>query len=613
MTNYLILSDPSAKLGIGLCAHAVNQVIKALMYKGSCMYLPSPGTAGKVLLILDRKDATESETEWFLRSLTGYLCVDLLTSDGELYFDGSADNDISFIDELPPPDEEYPPLRLFFAIDGVEGRDCVPLIKRFFTENNYEINSEPDGFSVFLASNSYLDIFYSSGEARISGEMDCSFSGAGVYAEAVELAEALTHFLGAQVSFLEDPRVTYTTDKDFDKLRHAFYLPIRQQLTFAINDDRDGLQAYLGWGTDAFEPMPIKGSLVTPLGRYDIERLLDEIKRYGFSYVCDHRFLMRNTYTDSADFYIKEALNIVCNSTVGSKKKNFSLQEQVALTQCLEELETALKLDPKCLFPKELYLELCDSIGRKPLVCDNVRDYGVHFDPGYFSGDIYYGFGHYLRRFKLPGYLSRDEVAHGEDVFFSGDEKNGFRLECEINYGYTGDGTDSPLGSNWACGKPEDIEIFDIGGTSVVRFLDGELVSGQYRAEGEVYIQNEVYRFAMVSESHEDVDTFRETLKSCISVEDWYDEYIRDESPDPHAPGATFCTNGYTPECTVFSKPFPAYKELLELPANKLRGGIVNFTGMMPLVDTDKLDFYNRIFNEIFKEDSDKNSDPDEE
>ncbi len=613
MIDYLILSDPSAKLGIGLCAHAVKQVIKALMYKGSCMYLLSPGAVGKVLLMLDPKEASESETEWFLRSLAGYLCVDLLTPDGELYFGDSPDNDISFIDVLPPPDEEYPPLRLFFTIDGVEGRDCVPFIKRLFTENNYEINSEPDGFSVFLASNSYLDIFYASGDSRISGEIDCSFSGAGVYAEVVELAEALTHFLGAQISFLEDPRVTYTDDKDFDKLRCAFYLPIRQQLAFAINDDRDGLQAYLGWGTDAFEPIPIRGSLVTPLGRYDIERLLGEIKRYGFSYVCDHRLLVRNTYSDSADFYIKEALNIICNSTVGSKKKAFSFQEQIAMTQCLEELETALKLDPKVLFPKNIYLDLCEQLNRKPLTHDNTRDYEIHFEPGYFCDDVCYGFGHYLRRFKLPGYLSRDEVAHGEDVFFSGDEKNGFRLECEINYGYTGDGTDSPLGSNWAHGEADDIEVFDIGGTSVVRFLDGGAVSGQYRAEGEVYIQNEVYRFAMVSDSHDDVDIFRETLKGCISVEDWYDEYIREESPDPHAPGATFCTNGYTPECAVFSKPFPAYKELLMLPSNKLHGGIVNFTGMIPLVDGDKLELYNRLINELFKEDSDKSTDSDEE
>ncbi|MBQ8249012.1 MAG: hypothetical protein IJY93_03905 [Clostridia bacterium] len=601
MNEYFVLSDSSAKLGIGLCAHAVNKVINTLLYKGSCLYLPSPSAVGQVILTIDKKDATDSETEWFLRTLAGYLCVDILDSDGNRLFEDSEDNDISFIDTLPPPDDEYPPLHLFFTIDGVDGRDCVPLIKKFFTDNDFEITPEPDGFSVFLASNSYLDIFYASGEARISGDIDCSFSGAGVYAEAVEIAELFAGFIGESVSFVEDPRVTYTSDKDFDKLRRAFYQPLRQQLTFAINDDRDGLQAYFGWGTDAFEPKPIRGSLVTPLGRYDIERLLGEIERYGFSYVCDHRFLIRNTPKDDSDYYIKEAFNIICNSTVGAKDENFSVQEQVAILQCIEDLEMALKLDSKALFPREVYKRLCAAIKREPLHCDTVRDYELHFDPGYLRDEIYYGFGHYLRRFSLPGYFTRNEISHGEDVFFSGDTKNGFRLECAISYGYNGDGTESPLGKNWAISDESAIEPFDIGGTSVVRFIDGGFSEGQYRAEAEVYIKDEVYRFAMVSDSHDDVENFRETLRGCISVEDWYDEYIREESPDPHAPGATFCTNGITPECTAFSKTFPIYREHLMMPTSLFKNGGGNFTGILPITGDEHFELYNRIIDEIFK------------
>ncbi len=613
MNEYFILSDPSAKLGIGLCAHAVDQVIKTLVYKGSCMYLPSPGAVGQVILLLDQKGAAESETEWFLRTLAGYLGVDILNSDGEPLFQNSEDNDISFIDTLPPPDDEYPPLRLFWSIDGLDSKDYAPLITKFFTQNDYEITPEQDGFSVFLASNSYLDIFYITGDSHIGAEIDCSFSGAGVYAEAVEIAELFATFLGEQISFIEDPRVTYSMDKDFDKLRHAFYLPLKQQFTFAINDDRDGLQAYLGWGTDAFEPKPIRGSLVTPLGRYDIERLLAEIKRFGFSYVCDSRFLIRNTPRDGADYYIKEALNIICNSTVGAEKSNFTMQEQVATLQCIEDFETALRIDSKARFPREVYERMCRIIKREPIHTDNVRDFGLHFEPGYLRDDIFYGFGHYLRRFKLPGYMSRNEISHGEDVFFFGDTMNGFRVECQINYGYSGDGTESPLGKNFALGNEADIETFDIGGTSVVRFIDGGLAKGQYRAEAEVYIKDELYRFAAVSDSHDDIENFRDILRSSISIEDWYDEYIRDESPDPHAPGATFCTNGYTPECAAFSKPFPMYAEHMLMPTKQFYAGSGDFTGAFSIDDAQRFELYNRLIEELFRNRNDDDTQKDSE
>ncbi len=611
MNEYFILSDPSAKLGIGLCAHAVDQVIKTLVYKGSCMYLPSPSVVGQVILLLDPKNASESETEWFLRTLAGYLGVDILNSDGEAIFDGSEDNDISFVDTLPPPDDEYPPLRLFWTIDGLDMGDRTQLITKFFTQNDYEITQEPDGFSVFLASNSYLDIFYIPGDSHIGAEIDCSFSGAGVYAEAVEIAELFAAFLGEHISFVEDPRVTYTADKDFDKLRRAFYQPLKQLLAFAVNDDRDGLQAYLGWGTDAFEPKPIRGSLVTPFGRYDIERLLGEIKKFGFSYVCDSRFLIRNTPRDGADYYIKEALNIICNSTVGAHKTSFTMQEQIAIMQCIEDFETALKVDSKARFPREVYKRMCRIIKREPIHSDNVRDFELHFEPGYLRDDIFYGFGHYLRRFKLPGYMSRNEISHGEDVFFFGDTKNGFRIECQISYAYSGDGTESPLGKNFAIGSEDEIETFDIGGSSVVRFIDGGAVKEQYRAEAEVYIKDEVYRFAMVSDSHDDVESFRDMLRTSISIEDWYDEYIRDESSDPHAPGATFCTNGYTPECAAFSKPFPMYADHMLMPTKQFYAGSGEFTGALSIEDAQRFDLYNLLMNELFKqqEDDDKKKD----
>ncbi len=524
MSGYLILSRPSGKLDVASVTHAAEAVSKTLLYKGTCLYFPLKGEGSQtIMLSLDDSQCTLSETEWFLKSLAGYLNADILNSDGEPLFALSEDNDLSFVDTLPPPEDEFLPIRLFFSVSGLSGEDLSQKITEFFTANEYDVNVEPDGFSVYLAFCAYLDVFYFPMDAKLNGEIDCNCAGAGVYAEVVEIAESLSEFLGGVIEFTENPNLSYTLDKDFDKLRRDFYLPMRQQFAFAVNDNREGLQALLGWPVDCFEPKYIPGTLVTPLGRYDIETLFDEIRRYGFSYVCDHRFLSRNTPRDSADFYIKEGLFIIWSSAFGGKSRNFHITDYISMNQCADCFENALSTDKYAKFPKEIYKWLIINTKRSEADYSLSDDYHLHYPPGYMQDEVNYGFGHYLRRFKLPGNLCREEAVHGQDVFFFGDEKNGFRLECEISYGCTGKEV-SPLGNNFAHGASSDIEVFDIGGSSVARFLDGGLEHGFYRAEAEIYILDEVYRFAMVSEAHDDVVSFRDTVRGAISVEDWYDE-----------------------------------------------------------------------------------------
>lgn len=556
MNEYLILSHPTDMLTITECAHAVDATTKMLQYKGSCLYMPIPNMAGKVLLTVSEGVSTPSETEWFLRSLSGYLGAALYSTDGSLYFEGSDDNSTDGLDIVVPPEDEHPPIRLFFTLDNIKCEHTHGRLTRFFYENEYDITTEADGFTVFLASNSYLDIFYKETDSAFTAEIDCTFSGAGVYAETVEIAENLAQFMSANVSFLENEGITYTADKNFDKLRKAFYAPLRQQIAFAINDDRDGLQAYIGWGTDAFEPLAMKGTVITPFGRYEIERLLSEIEMYGFSYVCDRRFLTRNTPSDSSDFYIKEVMSVIWSTPFLTDAAELSEESKQSIKACTEDFETALEIDAWAPFPSDVYKKLCERIGKTPKDTLKSRDYRLHFTPGYMQDDVSYGFGHYLRRFKLPGYIQQCCKADFRDrVYFYRSLDGGMRIEAEVSYGYVGDGTESPLGKNFAIG--DDIETFDIGGTSVVRYVYGGCVGGRYRAEAEIYMRDEVYRFAMSSDNIDDVEYFKDTLRSSISVEDWYDEYIREESPDPHAPGGTFCMNLTAPKCSAFTSRFP--------------------------------------------------------
>ncbi len=563
MNSFYILERVGG-LDIGSCSATVGRISKLLSYRGSCIYFPSPDrNRDRVLMAIDEGDVRESETEHFLRTLAGEMSLSVLLPDETPAFFGSDDSDTSFIDRLPAPDDECLPIKLVFRISDITAKSITERIIEYMEENGYDAEREADGFTVYLGANSYLDIFFRQGDDIISGDIDCSFSGAGVYAEAARLAEGLSLVLRGSLEFFEAPGITYTEDKDFESLRLAFYPLIAQQLTFAINDDRDGLPAYIGWGTDAFEPEFIPGTLVSPFGRYSIEKLLSEIETYGFSYVCDRKFLFCNTPTIGADSHIKEALNLVWNSIIGADKDVFNVSELFSVSECEAQLEAALDMGDTVPFPKDVYRRLC-RINKHPMKdFSGNPDLILDFEPGYARGDVRYGFGHYLRRFKLSGALSRSEFSHSEDILFYGDTQSGYKLAVNISYNYHGDGSESPLGHNWVKADDSEIEIFDIGGSSLVRFASGIGDDGMYRAEAEVYILDELYRFAMVSATPDDVAEFRESIKSSISVEDWYDEVIKEECPDPHAPGATFCSSGITPPCRAFMLPFPPHPEFM--------------------------------------------------
>jgi len=249
--------------------------------------------------------------------------------------------------------------------------------------------------------------------------------------------------------------------------------------------------------------------------------------------------------------------------------------ERELLMHCFTLLEETYNADPFAQFPKALYKRLGKMLESVCMEFTHVHELAVHYEPGYLSGDVFYGFGHYLRRFRLPGSYTRDEQAHGYDVVFCGESSDEFMMECEMIYGYTKDGSESRLGEGYVKCDADDIISFDIGGSSFVRYAECEK-SGKWRAEAEVFIKDEIYRFAAVSKSYDGMRRLHDALRGAMNVEDWYDEVIREESPDPHANGATFCINGAIDASGEYIDGFPYSIELFDIPhaiQKKLHGG----------------------------------------
>ncbi len=552
-TAYILtpLEDCST-FSIGAVASSGARLCDAFLYRGNLMYIPI--SAKSVAVYATHGKSKPETTEWLIRTLAGELSALVLDQNGDDMFADSEDNDITFLDTLPVPEEESYPIKLHFTITLPKPTSDEKILQ-IVDEFGYEYSAEPDGLAIALSASIYLDLFFGEGDTLITGDVDLTFGGARIYIDALLFACKLAKELDAQIIALPDPRITYPVDHDIEKLRRVFYTPLKQQLCFAVADDREGIQAFLGWGTDNIEPKDIPGTLVSAFGRFNIERLKEEIAAFGFSFVADHYFLSCNTPSRSSDFLVRDSLIRAWNQWLGRSVGDSEVVEQFESDTVFNNLNEVLELYPTAPFPSKFYKKLFKSAGKTPLDTSKTLPYRMHYEPSYRLDDVFYGFGHYLRRVKLPGDYPHLELSHGFDGIIIDDyyDKNRFSLQFAVKYF---DGEAQPtesFGSNFAVGE---VEIFDIGGSSYGRFCRGDEVNGKFRAEAEIVIRNERYHFALSTSDSESVDMLRDALFASRSIEEWYDDYGGEEY-DPHAPGGTFCANRDVIEAMPIINLFP--------------------------------------------------------
>ncbi|MBO5217803.1 MAG: hypothetical protein J6C52_00135, partial [Clostridia bacterium] len=314
ITYILVAVEEGERLPIERVAAAGARLSDEFLYHGNLTYLPLPDRSAAIAVTHGR--STPEMTEWLIRTLAFELQAVVLDEEGAPAFLDSDDNDISFLDSVPAPEEEAGPIRLQFSI-ALPRRVRTERIMELIDEFGYEVNAEADGIAIALSASIYMDLFFEDGDTTISGDVDLSFGGARLYLDALQLAMKLSHTLGGRITATPDARITYPDDRDVEKLRRVFYLPLKQQLCYAVTDDREGIQAFFGWGTDNLEPLDIPGTLVSPFGRLDIERLKREIRTWGFSVIADHCMLACNTPSRGTGFYVRSALIHAWNSWLG--------------------------------------------------------------------------------------------------------------------------------------------------------------------------------------------------------------------------------------------------------------------------------------------------------
>lgn len=539
LTLVLTADDKSgAALTPDTVSHCANRLSKELGYGGAFMCLPGLEKESVILTVLSDESSNNADAERLIRHVACWLSADVTDLAGNHILADSTDNDTSFLEQVPAPEDEVGAIWLHFTITEISAKSPSMALKLFLSRRQIEYENETDGIAVYFAQNGVLDLFFDDRFEYIDGEMDATYAGAGMFAEACELAEQLASALGGRLVFSSDDRATYAHDRDFDKLRGLFLESFRQQLTWAVIDDRDGYQAYIGWGTDTYEPEELPGSIITFLGRYNIDELVDEIGRWGLEAVVDRRFVMRGTRYRGPDDNVKNALTLLWCTVQYNDHELVNAVDQPALT-AVANLELALDCDSHIELPIGDYLTLCRLLNHPPKNLTYARELDCHYPAGYLKGRIAYGFGSYLRKFKLPGMYGYTEQIPGERVVFSYNSDVHFRLECDIDYS-----DQNALPRDGFFRSDEKLVSIDIGGSATCDYSEPEPHSSDrrtiYIAKAEILIRDERYNFVMSTDSELVLEDFRDTIYCCRSIEDLDELPMYDSCEKPRAVGGCF-------------------------------------------------------------------------
>lgn len=372
--------------------------------------------------------------ETILRALALDLCADPLNFDGSPAF-GGEDNDASFLDDLPKEiDENTQPQPFFlrFCINCINKSDPIEKLKELLLELHCDFDSEPDGVSIYLAPNGILDLYYDSDCMSIDGEIEVTYAGAGIFVESDNIANKIAEKLDGKLEFYPFYKIMAIQNCPLSFVRSQLTYNIKRELALAALDDRSGQQGYVGWTVDSFDPMYIQGTVVTPFGRYKIETLRKQIEKYGLQVVADKYFFVRGMPLRGPDELVHSSI-ITMNCSIrydSSKVPNF---DRHAVSAAVTLIEDALTDCPVTAIPRQCYFECCRMLRHPSVDISKSIDMSPEFEPGYFRGDLFYGFGSYLREVLLPGEMRPADIGN-DVVFFERQGKNGATLHVMTRY-----------------------------------------------------------------------------------------------------------------------------------------------------------------------------------
>ena len=279
----------------------------------------------------------------------------------------------------------------------------IAAAKRAADESYYGLSQWEDGLSVSLCPlGGRVRMTWKKegglfGQWAVEGECVSTPAGPGLHRAAVELLDVL----GLQKLSVED-ETEYYQHRDFERMCREHFYPWLSTLVQVCHEklSEGGYGSmFLCWDMDQYKPEDIPGTVITPVGRFSAQRMLETLEEQGAEALAERFFLWYHPGKRDALYDRQIALNLLwehCYFASSSRdEEDGSINENIC-----KNLEMAAKLDPALPLPRRAYEEVCALAGRTPALPQG-PELEDEFEPGFRKGLVTYTIG--PMNLTLPG------------------------------------------------------------------------------------------------------------------------------------------------------------------------------------------------------------------
>ena len=315
-------------------------------------------------------------------------------------------------------------IRLQFEMrrEGLDETNFLSCITALAREKGYPLEWDGESGSVEFCRHGRLDFLVERDAVR--GGCDSSLAGPGFHAAAVDFIEELEDRSGLWAEILDEGG--YVEEQDFEALQVCFYGGLWQLLELLELHKNDPVSLHICWSAEGYSPCEVPGTVITPMGRYYVDFLLDWVKSEGIVPFAREFFLWHDRQQDGR-FYRNNALNLMWEECcfMFSRRSGEDARVNGAI---LDLLERAAACDAALPFPKQDYLLLCRLDGRQPVPLEHLPDYQLFDEIGYRKRRVSHRFGNMV--VQIPGsYLEKFRPEPAGHVFYDGLEHNWHHIE----------------------------------------------------------------------------------------------------------------------------------------------------------------------------------------
>lgn len=266
----------------------------------------------------------------------------------------------------------------------------VKAVQRLARQQNLRLGVWAEGMRIVLCPGGYLDFAWTKekglfGQWNLRGGCNTTPAGPGFHKAALELLESLER-LGIKEWTIQD-RTDYREDRNFAALRGEWFLPwLEEQVRGAVDKAVPGEMGYLFWDQDQYRPEKVPDTIVTPMGRFPVAWLREQLDRGNLEVLADRLFLWDAPGTDARQLR-NRALKQLWEDCYFAPSDR-SPQDRQINEAILDTLERSAAMDPSLPQPVADYRELCIMDDRTPNLPEEVPELEEFYPIGYRKGEV---------------------------------------------------------------------------------------------------------------------------------------------------------------------------------------------------------------------------------